>query len=61
MPERINVSQVRRMTKAPRKDHLLNLPAQRVTVRCECGWYMRDVLASESTKLYKQHRRRKCR
>ncbi len=57
-PERINVAAVRKMTKAPRKDHLLNLPAQRVTVRCACGWYFRDVLVTESTSVFRGH---KCR
>jgi hypothetical protein len=53
----MNVAEVRRMTKLPHRDGLLKLPPQRVTVRCACGWYMRNVLASESTKTYLGHRR----
>lgn len=53
----MNVQEVRRMKKLGHRDYLLKLPAQRVTVRCECGWYMRDVLLSESTKLYIGHRK----
>jgi len=53
----MNVAEVRRMKKLGHKDYLLNLPLQRVTVRCVCGWYMRNVLISESTKTYLGHRR----
>lgn len=33
----------------------LNLPPQTVTLRCVCGWYMRNVLASEATRIHSQH------
>lgn len=53
----MNVSAVRKMTKAPRKDHLLNLPPQRVTVRCAlCNWKRVNVLAAESSAFYRAHR-----
>jgi len=52
----MNVGEVRRMKKLGHKDFLLKLPPQRVTVRCECGWYMKNVLASESSRLYRGHR-----
>lgn len=48
----MNVAAVRRLTKNPQP---LVLPVQRLTLRCKCGWYMRDVLASESTRLYDAH------
>lgn len=33
----------------------LNLPPQRVTLRCVCGWYMRNVLVSEATRIHARH------
>ncbi len=33
----------------------LNLPPQTVTLRCACGWYMRDVLVSEATRIHTEH------
>lgn len=33
----------------------LNLPPQRVTLRCVCGWYMKNVLVSEATRIHANH------
>lgn len=53
----MNVAGVRRMTKTPRKDYLLNLPEQIVTSRCFCGWYCKNVRESDRARVFEAHKK----
>ncbi len=52
----MNVAAVRKMTKGKRfSDQDLTLPPQRVTIRCACGWYMKNVLLADSKQAFDNH------
>lgn len=58
MNERLNISQVRRMTKGKTWNWEPRTPPQRVTVRCaDCPrWHQDNVLVTEATLVYMGHR-----
>lgn len=53
----MNIHKVRKLTKPETWKWEGNFPPQRVTLRCaDCRWSHRDVLLSESSRLYAAHR-----
>lgn len=53
----MNVASVRKMTKMPRRDELLNLPEQRISQLCPfCDWRLEDVTVAEGRSRFRSHR-----
>ena len=54
----MNIAEVRkvRSIKHPNRDQLLNLPPQRVTLKCLfCNWQMKNILREESSRIHAGH------